>query len=144
MPFIRLAFVCLLSLSLAVSVQAQVESLNDARTFAEVREYIEYARGGVNHVLPWSEKRLLYADIVIAAGLKMLELAEDAREKNQAYSMVLHTLQHLLFVEEADQKLKTFLDGLAKIESQVLVDTEGKIVWNHDPGVGTDTICRPK
>ncbi|MCL2710994.1 MAG: TlpA family protein disulfide reductase [Planctomycetaceae bacterium] len=120
---IRLAFVCLLSLFLAASVSAQAPSLNDARTFAEVREYIAYAESGVDMYSrrmngTAREGELLIADIHIRAGLKMLELAEDYREKNQAITTALAAIERIRNSDDAKQKLKTFLDEFALIESQ--------------------------
>jgi len=112
MPSIRLASVCLFSLFLAVSVQAQGRSLSDAKTVADCWSYItqEIYRFDLNN-LGTKKRAVALADVYTAAGERIMELAETPSEKLQAYHAKLHAFMLLIEadVEGAEQKLETFL-----------------------------------
>ena len=112
MPSLRLAFVCLLSLFLAVSVQAQGRSLDDAKTIAECWSYItqEIYRFDLNN-LGTKKRAVALADAYTVAGEKMMTLAETPTEKLWAYHAKLQAFMLLIEadVEGAEQKLETFL-----------------------------------
>ena len=112
MPSIRLAFVCLLALFLAVSVQAQGRSLNDAQTLNDVRVYIAQEAGKFDMNRYGTKKRAIaFAEVYTAASEKMMELAKNADEKARAYEMRIRALMLLAEadVEDALQKLETSL-----------------------------------
>jgi len=112
MSFIRLAFVCLLSLFLAVSVWAQDKSLNDAKTGADCWAYItqEIYRFKLNN-LGAKQRAVALADVYTAAGEKIIQLAATPGEKLWGYHAKLQALMLLVEadVENAEQKLETFL-----------------------------------
>ena len=119
-----LTAVLFIGLTIVACAQENAPSLDDAKTIAEVYEYINHAESRVDMYSrrlagTAREGELLCADIRVAAGLKMLELAKDAGERNQAYNMIIRAIERILDPDDAKQKTKTFLDGLVQIESQV-------------------------
>ena len=122
MPFIRPAFVCLLSLFLAVSVLAQEEpanvpaTLDDAKTFDEVRNYLTREADKINQRRLVEKKRVLaIAELYMPVSEKMLEFAESAADKRLAYMIRYYAHSNLIMaeVEGAEQKMETFLSELS-------------------------------
>ena len=109
-----LVALCLLSLFLAASVQAQ--SLNDAKTLTDVTAYVN--REAAKHDLPSMKPEELattIAGILIPAGDKILEFATTTEEKSQAYNLKMSAFSGLVQaeIEGAEQQFETFLDELA-------------------------------
>ena len=103
----------LLSMFVVASVFAQNKQLDDAKTIDDVRAYIR----DENRKLPPSFTDLKTrvaerADILMSAGDKMMEIAQNTDEKSRAYDTKLEALMLLTEadVEGAEQNLKTFLD----------------------------------
>ena len=132
MPFLRLAFVGLISLCLAVSVSAQGEppktlSLDDAKTIEDVNAYIQdqFSKHDTDS-LDRKALESVRAGIFIPTGNKMLEIARDAAEKYQGYS-VKYTGLIVRVQGEVDERkielylneLETFLDELASKEEAI-------------------------
>jgi len=122
MPSIRLAFVCLLSLSLTVSVGAnepeKVPSLEEAKTIADVHAYIHHERQRLDQTIPDSgARRLATFNMVLSASGRMLELATTPTERMRAYiekrdacwSAVMNN------VEGAEQKFEEFLKEMPSL-----------------------------
>jgi len=121
---IRLVVICLFSLSLAVSCQAQNEtekapSLNDAKTMQDVFAYLDYEGGKLNLAsLNPKERAITIAGLLMPASEKLLEIATTTPEKAQAHNMRISALTGLVQeeIEGAEQQLETFLDKLATQE----------------------------
>ena len=120
MPFLRLAFVGLLSLCLAVSVWAQneaekVPSLQDARTLFDISDYMHYESGKISKDTESKQRALLLSDIYMNASDKMLEIAKDENDIHNAYTLKFWALHELIIAEAEDalQKMEAFLEELA-------------------------------
>jgi len=120
---IPIFFSCLffLSLSLAVSVQAQSEpanvpaSLNDATTFDEVSAYHSHASDIIaERRLPAKERSEAMAELYMAASERMLEFAETTANKLWAYRIRFdaHFHQIIAEIEGAEQAMTNFLNEL--------------------------------
>ena len=107
-------------------------SLDEATTFDEVRAYIQHQFGKHDWQSYDSLKTLaVRGGIELSASEQMLGIAETSgnqMDKWYASQMKLSALQHLVTagVEEAEQKLETFLDELAAKE-----ETEGHFLLNR-------------
>ena len=121
MPFLCIAFGCLLSLCLAVSVSAQneaekVPSLQDAKTPFDIIDYINYESDKINNKdTDPKQKAALRADVFMRASDKMLEIAKDNNDRHNAYSIRLTGFQRQIEaeIEGAQQRMEAFLDDLA-------------------------------
>jgi len=123
MPSIRLAFVCLLSLFLAVSVQAQEEpkkepSLQNAKTAFDVFDYLDHETAKIDKDVDLKQHAALRADILMRASDKLLEIAKDNNDRSNAYNIRLGGFQQQILaeIEGAQQKMEAFLDELAAKE----------------------------
>ena len=92
MSSIRLAFVCLLSLFLAVSVGAneteKVPSLEDAKTMEDIDVYRQYMFAQYNtDSLDRKTVQTVRGIIFIPAGDRMLEIAQNVTEKLHGYNL---------------------------------------------------------
>jgi len=128
MPFIRLAFVCLLALFLAVSVGAneteKVPSLEDAKTMADIDSYGEYENNKIDcGPLVRKTSAAAGARIHLSAGNRMLEIAQNVTEKLHGYNLKYSGLIARVRGEVDEQKiviylneLEAFLDELASKE----------------------------
>ena len=123
MPLVRLAFICLFSLCLTVSVSAQNEaekipSLQDAKTLFDIFDYTEYETGKIDKDADLKQQAALRADILMAASDKLLEIAKENNDISNAYNMRLGAFQDRIYaeIEGAEQKMGAFLDELAANE----------------------------
>jgi len=122
MPFIRLAFVCLFSLFLAVPVEAneteKVPSLEDAKTAFDVFDYMDHELRKTNEETDRKQQAALRADIFMRASDKLLEIAKEENDRSNAYNIRLSAFQSQIIaeVEGAQQKMEAFLDELAAKE----------------------------
>jgi len=119
MPSIRFAFVCLLPLFLAASVLAQEEqqkvlSLDDAKTIADVRDYIRQEEGKHDLRVLDGKSAAIRGDIGMRASNRMLELAEG-REKWEGYNRKVYAFHYQMMagVEGAEGEFELFLKHLA-------------------------------
>jgi thiol-disulfide isomerase/thioredoxin len=116
MPFIRLVFICLFSLPLAVSLQAQdkpanVPSLDDAKTMEDIDAYREYMfEKADTGALSQKAAESVRASIFIPAGNKLQEIAKNVTEKLRAYNLKYSGLICQVRGEDDKQKIKVYLD----------------------------------
>jgi thiol-disulfide isomerase/thioredoxin len=125
MPFIRLAFVCLLSLFLAVSVGAneteKVPSLENAKTMEDIWAYHAYAIESQS----WrtaDNPTTAFADIYISIGERIWEIAptlEDRRDKRTAFELQLHGLRMLTRHGGAEQRFEEFFKKLKENSTEI-------------------------
>jgi len=110
----------LLALFVVASALAQDKQLSDAKTFADVAEYVQQERG--KHDLSGSdpkESAMVSAGILLPAGDKLLEIAQNDMEIRSAYNMKLIAFQNQAGagVEGADQKVEALLEEIASHKS---------------------------
>jgi len=125
---------CVLSLFLAASAWAQDKQLSNVKTFADISVYIRQEMSKHDPgVLGPKETSRVFAGIVIPAGERLLEIAQDDSEKRSAYSMKLNGLQHLVMAEEAgaEQRLEAFLNELGTHESPSIRDFASAFRFNQ-------------
>ena len=129
MPFIRLAFVCLLSLFLAVSVLAQEEtkkepSLQDAKTAFDVFDYLDHENGKIDKDADKKQQAALRANIFMRASDKLLEVAENATEKVRAYNLQYSGLIDRFRGEVDEQKKETYINEFEAFLDEVAAKEE--------------------
>jgi len=135
MTFRNCLTVVLCSFALCFIVQAQEETklkLSDATTSSEVIAYLSQEMRGI----AGNDPKTIYAaraDLYLAAGDKILEIAQDdpekKTEKRQGYSFKLNSFlyKNLAEVEGAEQKLEAFLKELeTNDDASIRV-----LTWNH-------------
>lgn len=136
---IRFVILCLLSLCLAVSVQAQdepkiISSLNDAKTVADVLTYTDHEYDRLTSSVPAldpKEEAIALADMNMQASEKILELAKTPDEKEQAYWAKYSAFVYLVQAEidETEQKIEAFfkeLDTKPKTEQRTAMLYAGR------------------
>ena len=124
MSAIRIVLVCLLSLCLVAPVFAQSEpknvpSLQDAQTIADIGDYVQHEREQFREQLSHEQidvttAEVKLAEIMLAAHVKVLEIAKTYNEKVYAHTLKFAALvlQRRSQVTGAEQKMETFLQEL--------------------------------
>jgi len=116
----RLTFIlCLLLLFIIAPVSAQDKQLSDAKTFADVAAYIQQERSKLDlNTSDQKENARAFAGILLPAGDKLLEIAQNDMEIRSAYNMKLSAFQNQVAagVEGADQKVEALLEEIATHE----------------------------
>jgi thiol-disulfide isomerase/thioredoxin len=117
MPLIRLVSVCLLSLFLAVSVGAnepeKVPSLQDAKTREDIDAYREYEGSKIDwDSLDRKTSAAVGARILMSAGDKMLEIAQNVTEKIYGYNLKYSGLISRVRGEVDEQKIAIYINEL--------------------------------
>ena len=117
---LTLLSLCLLSSFITASVWAQDRQLSDAKTLADVAAYISQEMGkhdpGAHNR---KETARVLAGILISAGDKLLEIAQNDMEVRSAYNMKLTAFQNQIEaeIEGAEQKLDALFDEIASHEN---------------------------
>ena len=127
-------YLCWLSLFISVTVSAQDKQLSDAQTFADVAAYIQQQWSKQNMAtLDPKEKANASAAILIPAGDKLLEIAQNDMERRNAYSMKLSAFLNQMSagVEGAEQKLEALLKEVASHESTDVSSVAGSFRLNQ-------------
>ena len=94
---------CVLTLCIVASVSAQDKQLNDAETAGDITAYIQQEMDKHNAAgLALNERPFIIADILMPAGEKLLEIAQDDTEKQKAYDMILSGLRLQAAVKTAE------------------------------------------
>ncbi len=106
-----------------ISVSAQDEavktpSLQDAKTAFDVFDYMDHECGKIDKEIDQKQQAALRADIFMAASDKLMEIAKEDNDRNNAYSLKFGAFlnQKVAGIEGAQQRMETFLDELAAKE----------------------------
>ena len=119
MPFLRFAFVGLLSLCLAVSVWAdepeKVPSLSDAKMHNDVTDWMQHEFDKIDSSIDEKQRAAALAEIYMSASEKAKEIANVDWGGTQAYFLKFEALglQVKAGIEGAEQKRDAFLDEAA-------------------------------
>jgi thiol-disulfide isomerase/thioredoxin len=112
---------CLLSLFIVTSVSAQDKKLSDAKTFEDVAAYIKQESEKIPADATQDVRSLAVADFLMAAGDKLLTIAQNDLEKRSAYGWKLQAHQQRVYARVADaaQIRDNYISGLASHEDPV-------------------------
>jgi thiol-disulfide isomerase/thioredoxin len=113
---------CILALFVSVSASAQDKQISDAKTFADVAAYLKQETDKLGSNLSPQARNLVLAGILISAGDRLLEVAQDNLEKRSAYSWKLNACLYQIEakVEGAQQKYDAILQELDAHEESSL------------------------
>jgi len=121
--FTLLFAVCFCCLFFVASVQAQDEtekapSLQYAKTFFDIANYISHEIGNIDKDADQKQQAALRADIFMRASDKLLEIAKEDNDRNNAYSIRLNAFLNQIEaeIEGAQQRMEAFLEELAAKE----------------------------
>ena len=114
---------CSLALFIASPLSAQnetenVPSLQDAKTLFDIVGYIGHETGKIDKDAEPKQRAVLQADIFMRASDKLLEIAKEDNDRNNAYSLRLYAFLNQIEaeIEGAQQRMEAFLDDLSAKE----------------------------
>ena len=108
----RHCFALVLCLFVSVPAWAEERPLSDLTTFPEIANYIQQERGKLNRRdLGAQEYAVAFGDMLIRAGDRLLEVAQNDMEKRTAYNFKLTALRQQVDagVEGAEEKMDALL-----------------------------------
>ena len=115
---------CLLALCFSVPVSAQDKQLSDAKTYADVVEYAqqEMDKHNAAGIRDSKEDARARAQIYLSISEKLMEVAQNDKEKRTAYNWKLTAFRHQATagIEDAEQRIETLLEEIAANESPVI------------------------
>lgn len=104
--------------AIALSAQndrGKTPSLQDAKTFFDIIDSMNHEISQIDKDVDQKQQAALRADIFMAGSDKLMEIAKDRNDRDNAYSLRLSAFLYQLEaeVEGAEQKMDAFLDELA-------------------------------